>query len=133
MSFTLSFKPIVSLHKDTGSTGSPSMDLVLVYFALYTEYICLVLSSRVIIKVGDGVHHWKDLSVELGQKECSNSLNEMSNSFKQLQRVAQTSGISLVEAASAIRNLASMGASMSDFAQEKDASYRTLQYKYEVE
>ena len=90
-------------------------------------------TGKSIIKVGDGVHHWKDLSVELGQKECSNSLNEMSNSFKQLQRVAQTSGISLVEAASAIRNLASMGASMSDFAQEKDTSYRTLQYKHEVE
>ena len=54
MSFTLSFKPIVCLHKGIGSTGSPSMDLVLVYFALYTENICLVLSSRVIIKVGDG-------------------------------------------------------------------------------
>ena len=54
MLFTLSFKPIVSLHKDTGSTGSPSVDLVLVYFSLQTEHTGLILSPRLIIKVGDG-------------------------------------------------------------------------------
>ena len=54
MLFTLSFKPIVSLHKDTGSPGSPSTDLVLVYFSLQTEHTGLVLSPRLIIKAGDG-------------------------------------------------------------------------------
>ena len=54
MFFSLSLKPIAFLHMDTGSMGSPSKALVLVYFSLYAEYICLILSFRLIIKVDDG-------------------------------------------------------------------------------
>ena len=79
------------------------------------------------IKIGDGIHHWRDLEMRLGERESSttyasgyyshteghqnktsamqNSFNEMQEAMKKLQHAASAAGVSMTEAATALGNI----------------------------
>lgn len=79
------------------------------------------------IKIGDGIHHWRDLEMRLGERESpttyasgyyshteghqnktsamQNSFNEMQEAMKKLQHAASAAGVSMTEAATALGNI----------------------------
>ena len=73
-------------------------------------------SGIVTFKVGDGVHHWRDLTLTPGEKEQSYSLNTYSNYVNAIQkaadnigRVASNVGVSMAEAVAAFQNIYAIG------------------------
>lgn len=51
------------------------------------------------IKVGDGVHHWRDLSLKLGEKEqaFNSATNNMNNALTRIRETAEKMGVSMGE------------------------------------
>lgn len=73
-------------------------------------------SGVVIYKVGDGVHHWRDLTLLPGGKEQSYSSNTLSKGANTLQEameaIAHTAsrvGVSMAEAVAALQNIYAIG------------------------
>ena len=89
------------------------------------------------IKVGDGIHHWRDLGMELGVKEdaMKQAQDNMIEAMKRIQNAAHPCGISMQEAMGALAQLAKTAEETTLFSSdtERRAKYKTLNYKHEVE
>ena len=77
------------------------------------EVGCAIDSDKgiVTVKIGDGVHHWNELEMRLGTKEKSLEYlgKSTSEAFKAIANAASKAGVSMSEAASALRSIYACG------------------------
>lgn len=89
------------------------------------------------IKVGDGIHHWRDLGMELGIKEeaLKQATNDMTEALQKIQRTAASCGISMQEAMNALAQFSKTAEETTLLPGDtaRRAKYKTLNYKHEVE
>lgn len=80
-----------------------------------------------ILKIGDGVHLWKDLTLQLGEK------NPMEEGLQKLQKAAAQMEAGMKECAEALQSLAQMGAENTLLPGDSSRSkYKTLNIQHEV-
>lgn len=89
------------------------------------------------IKVGDGIHHWRDLGMELGIKEeiLKQATSNMTEALQKIQHIATSCGISIQEAMSAFAQLSKIAEATTLLPGDttRRTKYKTLNYKHEVE
>lgn len=106
------------------------------------EVGCAIDSDKgiVTIKIGDGVHHWNELELRLGTKEKSVEYlgKSTSEAFKAIADAASKAGVSMSEAASALRSIYACGLGNAETTRElqametlKTMARATLQEKQE--
>jgi len=111
------------------------------------EVGCAIDSDQgiVTVKIGDGVHQWKELEVRMGTKEeqLQTAQSSMSNALQKIATAAKSYGVSLSEMMESIRNLSATGANCELLLENINESeklkcidrrqFKTLNYKHEVE